>query len=319
MSVKQRPFPSHDEALKKLLQAFFSEFLELFLPDVAQQLDHRETRFLQQELLVDVVGGESRELDLLLATRCRDTDAYVLVHFEPQSYREADFHERMFIYFSRLFELYRKEFKLIIPIAVFSMNGPRQERDSIQMRMAGHEILQFEFLQVKLKSKNWREFVDSDNPVAAALLAKMRYTKKEARELRTAYLRMLLRLGDKLDTAKLALIMSVADLYYKPVPEEDEDIIRELNAQGVLGGRKIMELMPAWKRWGFEEGLEKGIEKGMQKGIEKGMEQGIEAVTRNLIAMGLENEAIAKATGLSPDKIRSLRSTPEDDAPRPLH
>lgn len=319
--MKQNRPPSHDEALKKLLQTFFAEFLELFLPEVAEQLDHRETRFLQQELLVDVVGGESRELDLLLATRFRDTDAYVLVHFEPQSYREPDFHERMFIYFSRLFELYRKEFKLIIPIAVFSMDGVRQERDSIRMFVGEHEILQFRFLQVKLKSHNWRDFMDSDNPVAAALLATMRYTKKEARELRTAYLKMLLRLGDKLDEAKLALIMSVADLYYRPVPQEDEDIIRELHAEGVRGGRKkIMELMPAWKRWGYEEGLEKGMEQGMEqgieKGIEKGMEQGIQTVARNLIAMGMDDAAVIKATGLSPHKIRALRNLPEDGVSR---
>lgn len=322
--MKQNRPPSHDEALKKLLQTFFAEFLELFLPEVAEQLDHRETRFLQQELLVDVVGGESRELDLLLATRFRDKDAYVLVHFEPQSYREADFHERMFIYFSRLFELYRKEFKLIIPIAVFSMDGVRQERDSIRMHVGEHEILQFRFLQVKLRSHNWRDFMDSDNPVAAALLAKMRYTKKEARELRTAYLRMLLRLGEKLDAGKLALIMSVADLYYKPIPQEDEDIIRELNEQGVRGGRKIMELMPAWKRWGYEEGLEKGIEQGMEqgiekgieKGMEKGLEQGLETAARNLIAMGMDDAAVIKATGLSPHKIRALRKLPEDGVSR---
>ncbi|RAU96346.1 hypothetical protein DQG13_20520, partial [Paenibacillus sp. YN15] len=160
--------------------------------------------------------------------------------------------------------------------------------------------------------------------------AKMRYTKKEARELRTAVLRMLLWLGDKLDAAKLALIMSVADLYYKPVSQEDEDIIRQLHAEGLQGGRKIMELMPAWKRWGYEEGLEKGLEqgmeqgiekgmekgleKGMEKGMEKGLEQGIRTVARNLIAMGIDDAAIIKATGLSPDKIRSLRKLLEDDA-----
>ncbi|WP_159881363.1 hypothetical protein [Paenibacillus puerhi] len=49
---------SHDEAFKKLLQTFFAEFIELFFPEIDEMLDHRETRFLMQELLVDIVGEE---------------------------------------------------------------------------------------------------------------------------------------------------------------------------------------------------------------------------------------------------------------------
>ncbi|MFD0714784.1 hypothetical protein [Paenibacillus sp. GCM10027626] len=44
---------------------------------------------------------------------------------------------------------------------------------------------------------------------SAALLAKMGYNEKEKREVRIAYLRMILRLQNKLDDARLALIMSV--------------------------------------------------------------------------------------------------------------
>lgn len=51
---------NHDEAFKKLLQTFFKEFIELFFPELDRLLDHRQTRFLMQELLVDIVGEESR-------------------------------------------------------------------------------------------------------------------------------------------------------------------------------------------------------------------------------------------------------------------
>ncbi|MCF2940696.1 Rpn family recombination-promoting nuclease/putative transposase [Paenibacillus alkaliterrae] len=72
-------------------------------------LDHNRTKLLMQELLIDIVGEERRSLDLLVETRYKSLDAYVLVHLEAQSYKEADFNERMFIYFSRLFEQHRKE------------------------------------------------------------------------------------------------------------------------------------------------------------------------------------------------------------------
>lgn len=36
----------HDEAFKKLLQTFFAEFIELFLPELHGYLDYSQTRFL---------------------------------------------------------------------------------------------------------------------------------------------------------------------------------------------------------------------------------------------------------------------------------
>lgn len=269
--------------------------------------------------MVDIVGGEARSLDLLLETRFREDQAYVLLHLEPQSYRDEDFQERMFIYFSRLFERHRKEYRLIIPIAVFTMDDIRPEPDTLTIALPYQEILRFQFLQVKLKSKNWRDYVNSDNPVAAALLGKMSYNKKESRQLRTAYLRMLLRLQGRLDTARLALIMSVADLYYPSTPVEDEGILQEIVEQNMEEGAILMELMPAWKRWGYEEGIEQGLLKGLERGIEQGIEQGLEEgkkegqllarleVAEKLLQLGLEPEAIAKATELTLEEIRALR------------
>jgi hypothetical protein len=75
---QQKP-TSHDEAFKKLLQTFFREFVELFFPELGRELDYSHTRFLMQELLVDVVGQESRELDLLLEVRYITRDAYILI------------------------------------------------------------------------------------------------------------------------------------------------------------------------------------------------------------------------------------------------
>lgn len=269
----------HDEAFKKLLQTFFAEFLELFFPEVNELLDYRHTRLLMQELLVDVVGEEARILDLLVETRYRATDAYILVHLEPQSYRQDDFHERMFIYFSRLFERHRRQHKLVIPIAIFTSDQARDEPDTYAMEIPGHEIVKFRFLKVELRGQDWRKFVDSDNPVAAALLAKMGYNERDKKQVRLAYLRMLLRLGRKLDDARLALVMSVADVYFNPDPKQDEAMLRDLGKQDPEGAKAFMEmkdLVPMWKRWGYEEGIEKGREEGRLQLIRKLLEKGFD-------------------------------------------
>ncbi|TNJ62400.1 Rpn family recombination-promoting nuclease/putative transposase [Paenibacillus hemerocallicola] len=299
--TKTNPTP-HDEAFKKLLQTFFKEFIELFFPELDQVLDHGQTRFLMQELLVDIVGEEARKLDLLLETRYKALDAFVLVHFEPQSYKEADFHERMYIYFSRLFERHRKEHRLIIPIAIFTSDDSKNEPDTLAMTIAEHDILHFRFLKVELRNKNWRTFVDSTNPVAAALLAKMGYNQKERREMRLTYLRMLLRLRHQWDEARLALIMSVADLYFQPSKEEDEAIFREIRSHDPEEGEKIMELMPAWKKWGMEEGIEIGFEKGKVEG--KAEER--HSIIRKLLDKGFSPEEVAETIEVPVDEVRKL-------------
>ncbi|XID92645.1 Rpn family recombination-promoting nuclease/putative transposase [Paenibacillaceae bacterium WGS1546] len=302
-SERTREHAPHDEAFKKLLQTFFAEFIELFFPKIHKLLDFSQTRFLMQEQLVDVVGEQTLTLDLLLETKYKGEDAYILIHLEPQSYRDAHFHERMFVYFGRLFERHRKQHELIIPIAIFTMDQARRETDSLKMAVTGQTVLYFRFLKVELSNMQWRRFVDSDNPVAAALLAKMRYNESEIREVRFAYLRMLLRLRKKLDDAKLALMMSVADLYNKCDEREDVSLLRELREKYPEEGDIVDKLMPAWSRAGYEKGIKEGIEQGIEQGVEHGMA----TIVMNMLREGVDDALVIKVTGWPEEKIAELR------------
>ncbi len=304
---KQTP---HDEAFKKLLQTFFADFISFFFPELDALLDHSNSKLLMQELLVDIVGKEGRNLDLLLETKYKTMNAFILIHLEPQSYKEDDFHERMFIYFARLFELYRKKYPIIIPIAIFSADEAREEPNTLRVAVQDKEILKFQFLKVELKQLDWRRFIDSDNPVAAALLAKMGYNKKEVREVRTAYLRMVLRLRSKLDDARMALMMSVADLYFQPNAELDEEILSEIRAEYSEEGVEIMELMPAWMRMGYEKGIAEGVEEGKKEGIKEGIKEGREEgrkeVVRKLLGKGFSHEQLADTLDISVEEVKEL-------------
>lgn len=174
------------------------------------------------------------------------------------------------------------------------------------MVVPDHQILHFQYLKVELKRNNWRQFIHSDNPVAAALLAKMGYNEKERRELRMAYLRMILRLQGRLDNAQLALIMSVADLYFIPDPVEDQEIILELSRNYPEEGEQMMELMPAWKRWGYEEGREEG----RQEGREEGREEGTQAMIQKMLSKGFAPEVIADTFEISVDEVKKAMQSP---------
>ena len=58
----------------------------------------------------------------------------------------------------------------------------------------------------------------------------------------------------------------------------------------------------------FEQGIEKGREEGREEGKEEGREERNIEITRNLIKLGMSNDQIAAATGLSLEKIKELKN-----------
>ncbi|THD17035.1 transposase, partial [Anoxybacillus ayderensis] len=187
----------HDRLFKELIQTFFEEFIVLFFPAMHEHIDFHHLSFLSEELFTDVTAGEKYRVDLLVETKLKGEDGLVIVHIENQSYVQPSFPERMFIYFSRLFEKYRKP---IVPIAVFSYDTIRDERSAFTLQFPFGHVLDFRFFTVELRKQNWRNYVRNDNPIAAALLSKMGYTESERVELKKQFLRMLVRL--ELDEAK---------------------------------------------------------------------------------------------------------------------
>ncbi len=95
----------HDRLFKELLNNFFLEFVELFLPDVSAYLDKDAAVVpLDKEVFTDVTRGDRHEVDLLMKVKFREEMAFFLVHIENQATAQADFPKRMFRYFARLTE-----------------------------------------------------------------------------------------------------------------------------------------------------------------------------------------------------------------------
>ena len=118
--------PDHDRLFKELLTTFFVEFLELFLPELAAQLDRPSVVFLDKEVFTDVTGGQRHEVDLLVQARLRGENSCFLVHVENQAQVQPRFAKRMFRYFARIHE---KHDLPIYPIALFSHESQRPEPD----------------------------------------------------------------------------------------------------------------------------------------------------------------------------------------------
>ncbi len=164
----------------------------------------------------------------------------------------------MFIYFSRLFEKYRKH---IVPIAVFSYDPIRDEPSTFTLPSPFGHVLNFHFFTVELRKQNWRNYIRQDNPIAAALLSKMGYTESERVELKKQFLRMLVRM--ELDEAKQRLLFGFFETYVKLSDEEERRLRSEVNEMGTKEKEQVLELMISYERQGMKHLVQTMVRKGM--------------------------------------------------------
>jgi hypothetical protein len=143
---------------------------------------------LSEEMFTDLIEGESRRADIIIETKLKNQETLIIIHVEPQSYGQPNFHERMYRYVSLIYNRYRKP---VLPIAIFSYDQKRIEQNQFTVSFPFFQVLTFQFLMLELKKMDWRSFIHTKNPVAAALLSKIGYTEKEKVQVKKEFLRML--------------------------------------------------------------------------------------------------------------------------------
>lgn len=280
------PYTDHDRLFKELLQTFFREFVELFFPEQYFYIDFSHLNFLSQELFTDILKGEKRKVDILAETKLKGAKVLILIHIEPQSYFQKEFHERMFIYFSRLYEKYRKP---ILPIAIFSYNDKREVPEQLTIEIPTFKMVDFHYLQIHLIKMEWRTFLCSNNPVAAALISKMGYLQKERIQVKLEFLRMISRL--ELDPAKIELLYGFFETYLQLNEEEEIRMQEEITKLPKEESKAILKLPNSY----------------LEKGVKLGIEQGIEKVVREMYKKGLSEELILEVSKLPIEKLREIK------------
>lgn len=245
----------HDRLFKELIQTFFWEFIELFLPEVLEYVAQDKVTFLTEEIFTDVTTGDKRRIDLLAQVKWREKNSYFLIHLENQAYSQKEFERRMFHYFARLDAKYLMP---IFPIVIFSYDEPRRpQKSQYAVNFPHRKILEFNYFAIQLNNLNWRNFLNQPNPVAAALMAKMDFKPEEKIKVKLECLRMLVTL--KLNPAKIELISGFIDTYLRLNATEEQELETELKQANLVEEEQIMEIVTSW--------MEKGIEQGEQKVI----------------------------------------------------
>jgi hypothetical protein len=250
-------------ALKLLLTTFFFEVIELLLPQVAQYLSRDRIEFLDKEIFTDLTSGQRNEVDVLAKVKFRDKDAFFLMLAEPMSATRADYSRTMFHYVARLDEKYRLP---VYPVAIFSFDKPfRPEKDQYQVLFPDLTVIDFRFRAIQLNRLDWKEFAEKDNPVASALMTRMRIAPQDRPKVKLACIRMMLRL--KLTDAQRALIHEFIDGYLLLTAPERVEFEQEAAKLEPPEKERLMTIMNEWEQVGLEKGREQGLEKGREQGL----------------------------------------------------
>lgn len=250
----------HDRLFKQLLQTFFKEFLSLFLPDVLEYIEPGSIEFLDKEIFTDIAGGDRHEVDLLVKCRFRGQDTYLLILAEAQSYAQPDFAARVFFYVARLMERHRLP---VYPIALLTYDSPeRPEPDEYVVAFPDMEMLRFRFRAIQLNRLNWRDFVPNVNPVAVALMTRMKIADDERPRVKFECLQIIARL--KLDKARQALIGNFMDAYLQLNREEFKVYYGMIQAIQPPEREVVMQIVNEFQALGEEIGEARGERRSLE-------------------------------------------------------
>ncbi len=268
--------PKADELWKEVLEDFFPLFLKFFHPTLFHDIIFEEGyKFLDKEF--NTITGESTEtkrfLDKLVQVRVKDgKERWILIHIEIQGYKEEDFSLRMFTYFYRIYDKYKKD---IVSIAIFT-DSSSYRPDKFSYELYGTRLL-YEYNTYKILDYDDEFLKKDDNPFSLVVLsAKYALLAKNDEDRKLRFTRELIRLMYKKGKTKdeiVSLFKFISGILYVSDPLKKALIRDEIRK---IEEVKKMPYISYVEEMAREEGLKKGLQEGLQEGLQKGLQEGLQ-------------------------------------------
>ena len=247
--------------------SLFQPFMDFLYPHIAELIDWQQpVEFLDKELqkITRKAKNPRRYADKLVKAQfLNGSEQWILIHIEVQGAAEADFAERMFIYYYRIRDRYQKP---VISLAVLTDTQPSFRPNHYSDSIAGCSI-RFQFETVKLL--DWQDKTDQllqhDNPfgllIAAQLTAKLIKDGKNRVDNLIGYYR----LAAKKQLPREQVVQLVVFLEW--IVALPEDLTPYYNEQlEHLEEDSHMTYISIIERQGIAQGIEQGIEQGIGQG-----------------------------------------------------
>jgi len=312
---------------KKLIQKFFYDFLKIFKPDLLKDIIIERTEFLEKELLSLTGKIKKGIVDVLAKVYLKNgKEEYLLFHIEVQGNSDKGFIERMFGYYIRIWDKFRKP---VISLALIVGKGRKSLMNNKYMMETYGTKLYYEYNVIDVSKLDYVKSISSENPVEVviSILIKTREVPKWKRKVNA--IMQLNRLG--LDQESINILLAFVDriqkLNNREMEKFEEYIIKEV--------KEVKMILTSWEEKGIKkgrlEGIQEGILKGRQEGILEGKQEGILKgkregmvvgkregklegerekvleIAQKMIKEGFEIGKISKITGLDKKKLKTLK------------
>jgi len=171
MPESSRYWTYFDEAWKKIIERFFPQFLEFFIPELYADVDFSKPfTFLDKEMeqLAQQSFGGSKFVDKLVQVFLKDgSDRWILVHIEVQGDEDKAFSLRMYRYFYRIFDRHGKP---VVSIAILASFESEVATGTFELKEYGSGV-EFQYLTFKLMRYEREDLENDANPIALVILA----------------------------------------------------------------------------------------------------------------------------------------------------
>ena len=248
----------HDPIFKEFFHRFFREFMEIFFPAEAAQLDFATLKWIEQELISNFPDQIKRVSDLIGEIALKNGgQRVILIHLEVEANRPKTLPNRMFEYYGLLRALRQKP---VLPLAlVLQKNVGGLLWQAHRETLLGHTIVEFHYGQVGLFDLDSFAYLKAGNPISSALATLMSAKPTEKPQIKFEALNTIVKSaltqGDKL------FLINVMQTY---LPTE----------KLAGGGEEMMEAIHAIEGTWLSKETKKAIKKGLQQGLEQGLQQG---------------------------------------------
>ncbi len=288
----------YDSPWKKILEAYFREFVSFFFPLVAEGVDwSRGYTFLDKELQQIVRDAElgKRLADKLVQVWRKDgDDAWVLAHVEVQGQERPDFAKRMFVYNYRIFDRYDRP---VASLAVLSDERTGWRPDHFGYELWGCKVgISFPVAKVNDYAERLDELEASDNPFAIVVMAHLktqdtRHDEQGHKRWKLYLVRRLYERGyRKEDVINLfrfidwimGLSEEMEESFWAEMRQYEED--------------KKMEYVTSVERIGIKKGIQQGILQSTREAVIDILEVRFEVVSGSIVKTinGIDDPSVLK-------------------------
>ena len=162
----------YDGKWKRLIEQQPRYFIEFFLPKIYPLIDFKfPPKFLNQDIQKIAVTARKKDdliTDIIMEVRLKSGKSRLLyIHIEVDSYGNQDFGEKMFRYFYRIWDKYKKD---VTAFALFVGESVPQTHNFFEYEFGATKI-RYDFPSYIAKNQNQVELKKSKNPFAIAILA----------------------------------------------------------------------------------------------------------------------------------------------------